>query len=236
MMKILLTILFVISVISAQVIVEEEVSTDTVNLFDASKATKGYKDETKSVALAMLSNVLVPGLGQKYLGNERKAFSFFAIEAVAVLGTIFSKQYSNKIYSNSRAYASSYAGTRSNRGSKDEYWKNIAIEEYSSINNYNYIQELNRSPEKKYINDDDYWAWGSEEAQEKYRDMRETASKLQVTSSFFLGAMILNRAVSMIDGRISARRYNESVFSTISFVPKNSVSGEGAGIALVKQF
>lgn len=234
--KLLLIVIFVTMFLSAQVIVEDEVLTDTVNLFDASNASKKYEDASKSVALTMFGNILLPGLGHKYIGRDKKAFSYFAVEAVALLGTIFTRQYSNKVYSNSRAFASSYAGTRSDRGDDDEYWKNIAIKEYATIDNYNYIQELNRNPDKKYVEDNDYWEWGSDDSQKEYREMRETASNLQIASSFFLGAMLLNRAVSMIDGRISAKRYNESVFSDLSFQPRNSINGDGTGLALVKKF
>ncbi len=235
--KFLIILLFAAFSLFSQVIVEEEVSTDTINLFDASTTSaKIIEDSKKSVALTMFSNILLPGLGHKYIGEDKKAFTYFAVEAVALFGTIFSRQYSSKVYGNSRAYAATYAGTRSNRDAGDEYWKNIAIEEYVTIDNYNYIQELNRNPDKKYVKEDDFWEWGSDEAQEKYRDMRKTASNLQVGSSFFLGAMLLNRAISMIDGRISAKRYNESVFSTLTFETRNSIKGNGAGLALVKRF
>lgn len=235
--KLLIISLFLASYLSAQVIVEEDVSTDTVNLFDASKTSvKSIEDSKKSIALTMFGNIMLPGLGHKYIGEDKRAFTYFAVEAVALLGTIFSRQYSSKVYSNSRAFAANNAGTRSNRDGGDEYWKNIAIKEYVTIDNYNYIQELNRTPDKKYIKEDDFWEWGSDDAQEKYRDMRENASNLQVASSFFLGAMLLNRAISMIDGRISAKRYNESVFSTLTFEPRNSIEGNGAGLALVKRF
>lgn len=234
--KILFTVLIFIISVSSQVIIEEDVSTDTINLFDASKASKNYDDEAKSVSLAMFGNVLLPGLGHKYLGEDKKAFSYFAIEAVALLGTVFSRQYSHKVYSNSRAYAHNYAATRSTRGETDEYWKDMAVKRFKTVDIYNEEQELNRKPENKYLDDKDYWEWSSDDAQDKYREMRETASNLQVASSFFLGAMILNRAVSMIDGRISAKKYNESIFRDISFEPRNSLSGDGVALAMVKKF
>lgn len=230
-------ILFIFSfAISAQVVVEESVQTDTINLFDASKASDKYDDASKSVALAMFGNILLPGLGHKYLGYEKKAFSYFAIEAIALFGTIFTNQYSDKVYSNSRAYAAAYAGTRSRRSSEDEYWKNLAIDRFDNVGIYNEEQELTRHFDKKYIDDSDYWEWGSDESQDKYKAMRENASNLKVASSFFLGAMLLNRAVAMIDGRISAKRYNESIFSELSFSPVESSDGKSKGLVLVKKF
>lgn len=234
--KILLTILVFIFTVSSQVIIEEDMSTDTINLFDASKSRSNIEDPSKSVALAMFGNVLLPGLGHKYIGKEKKAFAYFAIDAVAILGTIFSSQYSKKVYSNSRAFAFNYAGTRSTRDREDEYWKNIGEKIYKTVDDYNYVQVLERHPERKYLNDEDYWEWGSDDAQKKYREMREQASNLKVTSSFFLGAMLLNRAISMIDGRISAKRYNESVFSTMAFEATGSIQGDATGLALVKRF
>lgn len=232
--KTLLLLLFLSLSIFSQVIIEEEIVTDTINLFDASKASDKIDDVSKSVTLAMFSNILLPGLGHKYLREDKKAFTYFIIEAVALFGTVFANQYSNRFFSNSRAYASIYAGTRSTRDQKDDYWRNIAFE--VSSEGYNRVMELNGTYDQKYIDEEDQWYWRYDGAQDKYKEMRKTASNLRTASSFFLGAMLLNRAIAMIDGRISAKRYNESVFTNFSFSPTQSLDGDGSGLALVTKF
>ena len=223
----------------SQIVVEEEVTTETVDLFASpSKDSVGNKATAKkrSAGLAMMGNLLIPGLGSKYLGDNKKAFVYFATEVAAITGLAFSKAYSKTTFEDSRAYAYSYANTRSTRKHNDVYWKNIGNEYTKTVDEFNTIQELNRTSDKKYTKEEDSWEWSDDSYQEEYRKMRDTGEKLKVASSFFLGAMVLNRAVSFIDARVSAKRHNESAFSNISFTSEPVSTGAGGNISITKKF
>jgi len=219
---------------SAQVVIEEEITTDTVNILTADKAAS---QRAKSPRLAMMANLLVPGLGHKYIGKEGRAMVYFASEALFIFGLIYSETYSRKMYDNSKSYAWKYAGTRYEKESDDEYWKVIGNKYYRSYKDYNYEMELIGQPDKKYSEPDDLWYWEDDYYQTRYREIRKTATSFHVVSSFFLGAMILNRAISFIDVRIASKYTTlQTTKAEIRLKPLCSLNKKELGISLTGNF
>ena len=220
--------------LNAQVTVEEAITTDTVDFF-----TKEMKEtqRRKFPKVAMLMNLVLPGLGHQYLGDENRAMVYFTTEALLVFGMVFSESYSRKMYRNSKSYAWKYAGTKCSKNSEDEYWKIIGYEDFMNSNEYNDAVEHNRDFDMKYIEPDETWYWESEFYQEKYRDVRQTATTLHVFSSFFLGAMILNRAFSFIDARIASKDNSfQSRRKETDVFPSFSLKKKGLGVTISHSF
>ena len=86
-----------------QVVVEESVTTDTVDLFAKKNAPQ------KSGILAMTASILLPGLGQQYLGQKEKALAYFSAEALFIFGAVFCDRYSQQIFNNAKSYAWEHA-------------------------------------------------------------------------------------------------------------------------------
>ena len=240
MKKVLRVILFITIItacsipLHAQVIVEETITTDTVDFF-----TKEEKEvqRRKFPRLAMLMNLVLPGLGHQYLGDEKRAMVYFTSEALFVFGMVFSESYSKKMYRNSKSYAWKYADTKCTKDPEDEYWKIIGYEDFMSSGEYNDAVEHNRDFDMKYVEPDEAWYWESEYYQEKYRDIRQAATSFHVVSSFFLGAMILNRAVSFIDARIASKDNSyQSRRKEIDIQPYYSLKNKGMGVSLSGSF
>ena len=220
--------------VPAQVVIEEEITTDTVNILTADKAKSQHE---KSPRLAMMANLLVPGLGHKYLGKEGRAMVYFASEALCIFGLIYSETYSKKMFKNSKSYAWKYAATNSTRRADDEYWKIIGNKYYKNYKEYNYEMELIGETDKKYVEPDETWYWEDDYYQTRYRDIRKTATTFHVVSSFFLGAMILNRAISFIDVRIASKYTTlQSVKAEIRLEPLYSLNKKEVGISLTGNF
>ncbi len=103
----------------SQIVVEEDTkTTDTINIFESAETEPGKK---KSPRLAMLANLLIPGLGHQYLGDKQRAFVYFSTEAALIFGMVFCERYSTKIFSDSRGYAGKYADVQCPRDPDDEY-------------------------------------------------------------------------------------------------------------------
>ncbi len=220
-------------VTKAQVAVEDAVTTDTIDLF----VTQEESQQKKSPALAMLGNILFPGLGYQYIGNRRRAMAYFVTETFLIFGMVFCKGYSKKLYSDSRSYAWMYAGTESVKDEEDNYWKIIGNKNYMNYEEYNDIIEHNRTPENKYVNGKNFWAWEDEFYRDTYRNMRNDAMHFHIISSFFLGAMILNRAVSFIDIRFASRSDNSARSQKKSRIqPYYSFHYREVGISLSRDF
>jgi hypothetical protein len=222
--------------LSAQVIVEEKISTDTVDVF---KKEEARIKNAPSAKWASFATILLPGAGHQIVGDYKKAMFYFATEAVLIGGIIFCERSSSRLYGDSRNFAWQHAGTESEKDPDDEYWKNIGDKNYRSSNEYNYTMNLNRQFEKKYLRADEYWAWEDDSYQTTYRDIRSNASRFQIIGSFLVGAMILDRIVSFIDVRVTSKRKNPDEESTglgLNIQPHYSFSSRQAGLTLCKQF
>ncbi|MCI0472872.1 MAG: hypothetical protein L0Y76_04735, partial [Ignavibacteria bacterium] len=69
------------------------------------------------------------------------------------------------------------------------------------------------------------------------RDIRKTATTFHVVSSFFLGAMVLNRAISFIDVRIASKYTTlQSTKADIRFQPNYSLATKEIGLSLTGNF
>lgn len=220
--------------LEAQVVVEEVVTTDTVDIF--AKLEEDSK-QRKSPKLAMLANILVPGLGHQYIGNYSRAMGYFAAEALFVFGMVFCESYSKKLYGDSRSYAWMYAGTQSTKDVDDKYWKIIGNKYYMTYKEYNNEMNLIGAYEKKYVDVDELWAWSDESYRDAYNEIRNDATRFHVVSSFFLGAMLLNRAVSFIDVRIASKYATvQSRRTGIAIQPHYSFSVREVGVSLTSDF
>ncbi len=218
----------------AQVVVEETITTDTVDIFAQREESSRQK---KSPRLAMFSTLLLPGLGHQYLGKNERAFTYFATEALLIFGIVFTESYSKKIYRNSRSYAWRYADTKCTKNMENEYWKIIGNKFFLSSDEYNNVMELNAEYDEKYVNPNETWYWEHEEYQEHYREMRKTGTRFHIISSFFLGGMILNRAISFIDVRIASK--SETVRgqrSRVDVQPHYSYTDKEIGVSVSTSF
>lgn len=240
-MKIIIKIILFYIIVAAytvplysQVVVEETITTDTVDIF-----TKSDKDQEagRFPKLSMLMNLILPGLGHQYLGDNKRAIVYFSTEALVVFGMIFSESYSRKMYRNSKSYAWHYAGTKCTKDPEDEYWKIIGNKYYMSYLEFNDEMELVNEMDMKYVEPDELWYWESEHYQEKYREMRKASTGFHVVSSFFLGAMILNRVVSFMDARIASR---ENTYQTglkdVEILPYYSLNDRQVGVSVTGIF
>ncbi len=216
---------------SSQIVIEEDVrSTDTIDIFKSAE-----REQTKSPRLAMFANLLVPGLGHKYLGFERRSFIFFATEALLITGSVFSERYSHKLYTNAISYAHNYAKISTDKDIDHIYWKIIGDKDFPTYKHFNNAADNDRIFDEKYVKPDETWVWEADVYQEHYRKTRKEAMAFHVTSSFFIGAMILNHVVAFIDVRIMAKRRSYAS-TTPTILPYYSYRNKKVGLVLAKNF
>jgi hypothetical protein len=223
---VLSAILLAVTLAGAQVVIAPQVQTDTIDLFSSSSQIP------HSTRLpAMVGSLLLPGLGHQFLGQDSRALIYFSTEALFVFGLVFSESYSHKLFGEARSYASLYANMQANNANDDQFWKIAG--DVMDTDEYNRILELNRTPEDKYTADQLQWRWIDEYYMKQYRHFRERATRMHVVSSFFLGAMILDRIVAFVDIRRATRQKtitsqsNVTIQPTFEFRPGSA----GAGIA-----
>lgn len=220
-----------------QVVVQEGVSTDTVDLF--AKSSKPQK----SMVLAMCASIVLPGLGQQYLGDNTKALAYYSAEALFIVGAVFCSHYSRTVFDNAKAFAWDHAEAQGGAGANDQYWQNVA--DYDESDGYNQSLSLGynkeaeliyRSQAQDYLTSNLQWHWDDTSNRTIYGGMLQQSMGWQVASSFFIGAMVLNRLVSFIDARFTARHMEAKSLSSLQFVPRYDPGTRASGVALQAGF
>jgi hypothetical protein len=169
--------------------------------------------------------LLIPGLGDRYLGNTGRAYTFFAVEgAIWTSLAVFLVQ--GRLRENGyKDFAGVFAGVSAG-GHTDEYLK--LISRHDTSDDYEELiksegravlyPNANRDALDAYfvqnrIADYEPWAWMSVEDRLKYRRMR-SASKRSYRRALYAGATALaNRAVSIFFTLKSAKDRNRRVDS-----------------------
>lgn len=192
-MKYSFLILFCLSITSFAQISVDVISTDTVDIFSKQQ----LQNDRIPSGISWLS-LLVPGSSHQFIGNGNKALGYLTIDIFALTGVIFFKNYSNRLTSNYKAFASQYAGVTSSV-SDDFFWQIIGS--FESYNDYQQTLGLIRDTENRFAEERFFWSWQDSSFRKEYISFQKVAKKFNTVSSFFIGAMVLNRIISFVDIR-----------------------------------
>ncbi len=236
--------LFLIMPLWAELIIEEVLDeTDSSTEKSVTLISQVGADKSKGEWRAAFMNLALPGTGHYYLGEKKKGALYLSLDIAVFAGLLFSEKSSRQHYTDSRAYARSYASVTTSRDKDDDYWRVIGLAGVASQGEYNRAMETNRTADRKYLSADDYWHWkdgvdGGSDYQEEYTDLRDKGGQWKSAANIFLGAMVLNRVVSFIDGRITAgnRANRASVLSGVQIYPHYSHYSQESGATLLVRF
>lgn len=217
----------------AQVVVQDDsVRTDTIDLF-----TKSDVHE-KSGLLAMGASLVLPGLGQQYFGQDKRALAYFSAEALFLFGAIFCDHYSRQLTTSAHSYAWLHANVTGGTGANDVFWGNVATYNesdglnQSASSGYNQQMELiNRDQSQNILVPNLQWRWDDPANRLSYDNQLNQAKAFEVASSFFIGAMVLDRLVSFVDARFSAHHQSSSLSTTHVF-PTYDAAKQSSGLCL----
>lgn len=232
-MRILLILLFASVTAFSQVVisVDENVS----------------RNHDKSLAIALGSSLLLPGMGELYLGEKNLVRPFVWIDASLWVTAISSFIVGELYISSAHNYAVRHADL--NTSSKKVSLLNT-VGDYRSRSG---VAGQNSSPEM----DEDYnqamlragkatdedldasiqWDWGSSDNPESTEHIDEFKSRMRhyrvsrIVFQVSVGALVLNRVVSVIDAmRIYRATSSKSFANRVEFVPQFYEDGSGLGV------
>jgi len=213
--------------LAAQVVVEDEdaVVTDVVDLFNIKV------DDSRSVTAAMAMSIAVPGSGHYYIDRPKSAYAYLALDAASLFGALLFNGLANGREREARAFAHMAAGIE-NAPSGEAYWRHVG--EYMGVEEYNEIVELSRGRDDGlYTDSKTWWRWADESQQDEYNGLRQKARNLKVVSSFFIGALVVNRIVSVVDLRVFRKK---SLSSGVRFESALSPDMSGAALTMKADF
>ena len=183
---------------------------DSSNNVDLEKINSVLQSENspqkKSVTKAFFFSLLVPGLGESYVGHSGYTKFFLTVEAAGwgiYLANYWQVAAGMEDYKN---YAVQHAGL--DRSGKDaQYWINIG--KYDTIYEYNEQRRRDRDPGAIYNeNTQNFWRWDTYNDRLYYDSKRIQTRELERKQVYIIGGLVLNHLVSAINSLRLARIHN----------------------------
>jgi len=206
--------------------------------------------EGKTTRKAMLYSLLLPGLGEHYLGHTTRAKAFFVAEgAIWTTFTVFRVQGSHRkdLY---REFAEINAGVPSR--DDDDYYRVIGNFD-SAEGPFSANEQVRREARAIFPNDpaaqdqyfeenaflgDDAWDWESTELRDRFKDMRSSSIDAYHRADLSLGLLVANRILSVLDTGLLASRSHRALDTAgrVSWDIDAGREGPGARITLARTF
>lgn len=165
--------------------------------------------ERKSAGLAVLYSMLLPGMGELYVG-EYGTGKYFTIAEGALWITLGSVHwYANWLQNDARNYAVQHAGINQ-EGRSDQYF--IDVGNFTNTYTYNQAVLRNRDYFKVYDPTSSYaWQWDGDASREQYRQIRVSSDEMFNNTRFIAAAIAINHLVSAINAGRLALSHNKSI-------------------------
>jgi hypothetical protein len=184
--------------VAAQVTVEDEIVTAEVSLFDAGA------DNQRSIAAAMGLSLALPGMGHYYVDKPKSAFIYLSADFAALFGAIVFYGLADNREKSARSFAAAAAGI-GKAPSGEAYWRHVGA--FMDAGEYNESVALSRGEAKAlYQAPESWWRWADSESMGEYNNLRQKARDFRVASSFFVGALVVNRILSTVDIRVFGKK------------------------------
>ena len=195
-----------------------------------------YRNRDKNVFLAIGASALLPGMGESYLGEQKMVRPFLWTDLALWVATIGSYVVGDRYLSSAHNYAVRHAGFNGNKSvallnTVGSYRSRSGVfgQNSSPDMNEDYNQAMIRSGKAvdEEFSNDIQWDWGSSDNPESSKHIDEYKSRMRhyrvsrIVFQAFVGALILNRVVSMLDAiRIYRATSAKSFSSRVQFEPE----------------
>jgi hypothetical protein len=174
-----------------------------------------------SVARAVASSLVFPGLGQRHAGHPDRARLFYATEAAIWATFAFYRIQADQRRDRAEEYAVVNAGA--NPDGDSDYFEDIGY--WISIDEWHEIVRRDarlRFPddlaaqaawfeENKRYDLANAWEWPDDDTRLRFRVLRSRSERSYRSARMAVGAAVLNRLLSMIDTLRLARRHNREL-------------------------
>jgi len=162
----------------------------------------------KSVGLAVLYSLLVPGMGELYADGFSSGKYFLIAEGVLWLGYAAVQIHADELRDGARSFAVSHAGVDVS-GKDDDFF--VDVGNFMTVADYNDKRLRDREPEKLYDPLAGYnWRWDNDASRLTYRDQRISSENMYNNRKFIGAAIVVNHIVSAINAARSVIAYNNA--------------------------
>ena len=143
-----------------------------------------------------LQSLIIPGWGENTLGESKRSKNFIISESIlwiSFLGNLTAEEWFRQDYT---GFAELHADVDMRQKS---YLFAVNLGHYMNQAEYNDAKERQRLPGQKYIGENYYWEWDSNENRLQYDRIRIQSVTAQKYKKFAIAGLILNRFISLID-------------------------------------
>jgi len=170
----------------------------------------------------VVKSLLLPGWGQQDLGFNKRSRVYNYLEAGILISIFVTSKYSNEIKRNYIAFASEHAAV--NSMDKDhEFW--VDIGNYNSRFEYNDEHLRNRQSDDLYPQGNGWhWKWDNIDNRNSFESKRILSDNLKLVSTFAVGGLIMNHAISSIDALYLKRKLKNNKLTIIPFIKDNAMT------------
>ena len=163
----------------------------------------------KSVGLAAVYSLLLPGMGELYAEGFGSGKYFLLAEGALWLTFATFEVYGNALRDDARTFSVSHAGVNP-AGKDDQFY--VDIGNFLNIDEYNEKQLQDREPEKLYDPAQGYsWRWDADELRLAYREQRVSSETMFNNKKFVVAAILINHVASAINAARAAISHNNAI-------------------------
>ena len=195
--------------------------------------------QKKNVGLAVLYSLLLPGMGEFYVGSYGIGKYFAIAEGALWLSLGSLHWYATWLQDDARRYAVQHARINLD-GKDDEYF--VDIGNFNSV--YEHNEEILRDRDAFKVYDPNstfYWNWDSDLNRETYRDLRVSSDERFNDTRFVAAAIGVNHLISAINAARLTISHNKNVAQSDELHIRANVIGglahpHGIAISVSKNF
>jgi hypothetical protein len=195
-------------------------------------------ESKKSVILAVFASLLVPGMGELYVGSFETGKYYLIAESGLWLVYGGFRMHSNWLRQDAQTFAHQHAGA--NFDSKDDIYA-VNIGNFNTTDDYNQAKLRERDYDLVYTEDQYNWRWDSDANRGRFKDMRIHSDDVKNNAKFVIGAIVVNHLLSAFSAGKKAAAYNRSLstIDNVQFQAYTINSGshiDGIGISITTKF
>jgi hypothetical protein len=197
-------------------------------------------ESKKSVLLAVVSSLLMPGMGELYAGSFETGKYYLIAEGGLWLTYGGFRMHSNWLLQDAKTFARQHADA--NFDNKDEQYS-IDIGNFNTTAEYNDVKNRNRQYDLIYQTTltEYQWNWDTDANRLRFKDMRIHSGEVKNNSKFIIGAIVVNHLLSAFSAGKKTAAYNRSLTTVENveintYTLNNGSQVDGWGISIMTHF
>jgi hypothetical protein len=198
----------------------------------------GSSESKKSVALAVVASLILPGMGELYAGSfESGKYNLIAEGGLWLTYGGFLTR-ANWLQQDAQTFASQHAGANFNN--KDVQYS-VNIGNFNSTDEYNQTKLRNREYKSVYTSSQYNWQWDSDVDRAQFKDLHNRSSAIKNNAKFIIAAIVVNHLFSAFSAGRKTSAYNKSLsmmdhIEIQAFTLNNGAQVDGIGVSVSTKF